>query len=67
MTVYRVTGATPFRGVKPGETFEAELDPEQEARAVARGQIRKLRTPKPKEEEVDGDAEEDRAQRLDRG
>ena len=45
--VYRVTGTLGFRGHKPGETFEAVLDPRAEARAIARGNIRRIRTSTP--------------------
>ena len=43
MTTYKVTGPTAFKGHQTGETFEAELDPEQERRAKNRGQIRVIR------------------------
>jgi len=36
---YTVTGNTPYMDHQPGETFEAELDPEQEERALERGAI----------------------------
>jgi len=39
-TKYRVSGTQPFLGHKPGETFEAELDEAQKARAIARGSIK---------------------------
>ena len=58
MTTYKVTGLTAFQGHEPGEVFEAELDEELEARAIARGSIKKT-TSKPKEE--NGDAEESRS------
>lgn len=37
--VYKVTGKRAYRGHKPGDTFEARLDPAAEARAVQRGDI----------------------------
>jgi hypothetical protein len=40
-TTYTVTGSTPFMDVQPGETFEADLDEETEARAIERGSISK--------------------------
>jgi hypothetical protein len=43
MKAYRVVkGTRRFQGHAPGEQFEADLDPEQERRAVARGQIEVL-------------------------
>ena len=36
---YRVTGARRYREHKPGATFEANLDPAAEQRAVDRGDI----------------------------
>ena len=36
---YRVTGARGYREQKPGTTFEANLDPQAEARAIGRGDI----------------------------
>jgi hypothetical protein len=56
MSKYVVTGPVAFMGHPPGDTFEAELDPALEARAIARGSIKK--TTRKKE---DGDAETDRA------
>jgi hypothetical protein len=50
MTTYRVTGPTPFMGYRPGETFDADLDPELEQRAVERGSIKKTTAKKQKEE-----------------
>jgi len=38
--MYEVTGRRPFRGHQPGETFEAQLGPGAEARAIRRGDIR---------------------------
>lgn len=40
MSVYLVTGPLPYRWSKPGERFEATLDAETEARAIAREAIR---------------------------
>ena len=45
LTQYKVTGQRPFRGHLPGETFEAELDPAHERRAVGRGAIRVVKRP----------------------
>lgn len=57
-TTYKVMAGT-FQGHQEGEEFEAELDPGQEARAKARGQIRVVSRgddkPKTKKEEG-GDA-----------
>jgi hypothetical protein len=39
-TTYKVTAKTGYQGHAEGETFEADLSPEQEARAKARGSIR---------------------------
>lgn len=39
MSVYKVIGAHDYREHKPGETFEARIDPAAERRAVARGNI----------------------------
>jgi hypothetical protein len=62
-TTYKVTGLTPFAGHGPGEEFDAELDPDQERRAKARGQIRVVRRDTTKhEEEETADAEADRTQ-----
>lgn len=38
--VYEVVGRREYRGHKPGEVFEAVLDPGPEQRAIARGDIR---------------------------
>jgi hypothetical protein len=38
-TTYKVTGTTAYMGHQPGETFEAELDPDAEQRALERGSI----------------------------
>lgn len=37
---YEVTGNTPFQDHQPGDTFDAELDDDQEDRAIERGAIR---------------------------
>ena len=42
MSRYLVTGPYPYREHKPGETFEANLDPDVEERAVRKGAIRVL-------------------------
>ncbi len=39
MTIYLVTGRHEYREHKPGETFEAYLEPDVEARATALGAI----------------------------
>jgi hypothetical protein len=50
-TTYTVTGNTPFDDHQPGETFEAELDPELEERALERGSIVKGKVEKKEKEE----------------
>jgi hypothetical protein len=50
-TKYKVTGLTGYSGHQPGEEFEAELDPEQERRAVERGSIEVVKQTKTKKEE----------------
>jgi len=40
---YLVVGTREYRGHKPGETFEAELDRFAEERAITRGDIRLLK------------------------
>jgi len=42
MTVYEVVGRSAYRGVAPGETFEAVLDEAAERRAIVRGALRVL-------------------------
>jgi hypothetical protein len=62
-TRYKVIGSTAFQGHKPGELFDADLDPALEARAKERGQLRVVRH-KPheqEEEEATADAEADSA------
>lgn len=46
MTIYRV-GARPYRGHRPGEEFEAMLEPAAERRALERGAISIVRKGKP--------------------
>ena len=53
---YEVTGPGPFHGHAPGEKFEADLDPEQERRAIARGSIRAVRGGGKSGEEANEDA-----------
>jgi hypothetical protein len=50
-TTYTVTGSTAFDDHQPGETFEADLDPDLEERALERGSIVKGKPAKKKEEE----------------
>lgn len=50
MTSYKVTGATAFMGHRPGQQFEADLDPQLERRALERGSIKKTTAKKEKEE-----------------
>ena len=49
-TTYQVMAATGYAGHKEGETFEADLSPDEERRALDRGSIRKKTTKKTKEE-----------------
>ncbi len=44
---YIVTGKRQYRWHKPGATFEAQLDPLAEQRAIERGSIRVLEVVKP--------------------
>jgi hypothetical protein len=53
MKRYRVTGSTAYAGHEPGAEFEADLDPDAERRAIARGSLKLLRTKKPEEEAAD--------------
>lgn len=39
MSVYKVTGRLPYRDHKPGVTFEAMLEPDEEIRALERGNV----------------------------
>jgi hypothetical protein len=39
MSVYKVVGPRRYRGHRPGDLFEARLDPGAEARAIGRGDI----------------------------
>jgi hypothetical protein len=50
---YRVTGPTAFHGHPPGEVFEADLDPDQERRALERGSIKAVKATKKTEEGED--------------
>jgi hypothetical protein len=45
--VYRVTGRRQYRGHEPGTTFEAIIDRNAEARAIARGDIELIRHVQP--------------------
>src|SRR4029077_11166479 len=56
-TTYKVTGPTAFMDHQPGETFEADLDPDLEERALERGSIEVVagRSTRKKTKE-DGDA-----------
>lgn len=54
MTLYVVTGAK-FHGHAPGEQFDADLDPGQEARAIQRGSIRVVERHDENEEGASGD------------
>jgi hypothetical protein len=47
MNEYEVVGKREYRGHLPGETFEARLPAGPESRAIARGDIRVLRTVEP--------------------
>ena len=55
MSLYRVGGELPVLGRDPGSTFEAELDPEHEARLLERGSLTRVRpdAPKPEVPKVD--------------
>jgi hypothetical protein len=55
-TTYKVVALTPYMGHQPGETFEADLDPDQARRALERGSIKAVKkAAKPKQkEEADG-------------
>ena len=64
-TRYKVVGPTGFQGHKPGDVFDADLDPGLERRAKARGSIRVVKhdtTPPTHEKEETADAEADRTQ-----
>ena len=58
MTKYKVTGPTSYAGHKPGEEFEADLDPAAEQRALDRGSIEVAgkRSSKTKSKEEESDA-----------
>lgn len=45
MSRYRVYGAHPVRGRKPGQILNAELNPAEEARHLAAGRLRLVKTP----------------------
>ena len=47
MGEYEVVGRREYRGHPPGEVFEARIQPGPESRAIARGDIRKLRDVEP--------------------
>ena len=49
MKIYEVTGPLAYMDYQPGETFEADLDPDQEARALERGAISIVKPNKKKE------------------
>ena len=55
-TTYKVTAKTGFRGHAEGEEFQADLTPEQEERAKARGSIRVVSRPKTEPKEEGNDA-----------
>jgi len=44
---YRVSGRLAVFGMRPGTEFEAELDPDQEARLLARGSLEVVDNPTP--------------------
>jgi hypothetical protein len=56
VTLYRVAGPAAYMGHKTGEKFEAELDPEQEKRALERGSIKVVKRKPKDEKEEDDDA-----------
>lgn len=56
-TTYKVTAATGYRGHAEGEQFEAELTPDEERRAKARGSIRAVKASDKKQEEEKTDDE----------
>jgi hypothetical protein len=43
---YRVTGNTAYRGHQPGETFDADLTDDEKRRAIDRGSIAAVSSPK---------------------
>jgi hypothetical protein len=57
-TTYKVTGSTAYKGVQPGETFEADLAEDEERRALERGsiQVEGGRSTKTKKKEDQADA-----------
>jgi hypothetical protein len=52
-TTYEVTGAAPYDGHQPGETFDADLTEEQEDRALERGAIKIVKAGKKGEVKTD--------------
>ena len=48
MSLYTVTGRTPYRGHNPGAEFEATLERKAEARALARNSIALVETSTPR-------------------
>jgi hypothetical protein len=48
MPSYKVVGTAPILDHQPGETFTADLDPEQEAFLVAIGGLKRTQGEKPK-------------------
>lgn len=58
MTTYRVTGTRAYLGHEPDEVFEADLDENQERRAIERGAISKSRAKPTEAEEGEQDASE---------
>jgi hypothetical protein len=56
VTTYRVVGPAAFRGHKPGEKFDAELDPAQEQRALERGSIKVVNRKTKDQEKEENDA-----------
>ena len=55
-TLYKVMARTGFRGHKQGDEFEADLTPDEERRAKARGSIRVVRRDKQDDEKEGKDA-----------
>jgi hypothetical protein len=54
MTKTKYKALQRFKGHAPGEEFEADLDPELERRAKARGQIQTVQATKKEEGKKDG-------------
>lgn len=59
MAKYRVTGPKSYLGHAPDSVFETNLDADQEARAIARGAIEKVRAYTKAAEVKDKDADRD--------